>query len=61
MKAAVVTSFAAPPRCADHPEPVATGEHDMVVEVIAAPESGSLATRCSVQLLSSIDVEPGGS
>ncbi len=36
MKAAVVTSFAAPPRCRDHPEPVATGEHDIVVEVIAA-------------------------
>ncbi|GAA2984235.1 MULTISPECIES: quinone oxidoreductase family protein [Streptomyces] len=36
MRAAVITSFDAPPVYGEHPDPVATGEHDMVVEVLAA-------------------------
>jgi len=36
MHAAVVTSFDAPPRYQDHPEPVARGRDEMVVEVLAA-------------------------
>lgn len=36
MKAAVVTSFGAPPRFADFPAPVAAGEHELVVDVLAA-------------------------
>ena len=36
MKAAVVTSFDHPPRYEDFPEPVVTGEHEVVVEVLAA-------------------------
>jgi NADPH:quinone reductase-like Zn-dependent oxidoreductase len=36
MKAAVVTSFDQPPRYEDFPDPVAAGEHEVVVEVIAA-------------------------
>ncbi|MFJ6215165.1 zinc-binding alcohol dehydrogenase family protein [Streptomyces sp. NPDC092296] len=36
MHAAVITSFDAPPAYGEHPDPVATGEHDMVVEVLAA-------------------------
>ncbi|AEN08089.1 MULTISPECIES: zinc-binding alcohol dehydrogenase family protein [unclassified Streptomyces] len=36
MRAAVITSFDAPPAYGEHPDPVATGEHDMVVEVLAA-------------------------
>jgi NADPH:quinone reductase-like Zn-dependent oxidoreductase len=36
MKAAVVTSFGTPPRCADFPDPVAAGQDEMVVSVLAA-------------------------
>ena len=36
MKAAVVTSFGEPPRFADFPAPVAAGEHELVVDVLAA-------------------------
>ena len=36
MHAAVVTSFDAPPRYTDHPDPVARGKDEMVVEVLAA-------------------------
>ncbi|MGF1343642.1 quinone oxidoreductase family protein [Streptomyces flavovirens] len=36
MRAAVITSFDAPPAYGEHPDPVATGEHDLVVEVLAA-------------------------
>ncbi|MFJ2087833.1 zinc-binding alcohol dehydrogenase family protein [Streptomyces sp. NPDC087901] len=36
MHAAVITSFDAPPAYGEYPDPVATGEHDMVVEVLAA-------------------------
>ena len=36
MKAAVVSSFGEPPRYEDFPAPVASGEHDMVVDVLAA-------------------------
>lgn len=36
MKAAVVTSFGAPPRYDDVAEPAASGRHDMVVRVLAA-------------------------
>src|SRR5271155_1916130 len=36
MKAAVVTSFDHPPRYEDFPDPVATEEHEVVVEVLAA-------------------------
>jgi NADPH:quinone reductase-like Zn-dependent oxidoreductase len=36
MKAAVVTSFGNPPRYADFPAPVASGPHDLVVDVLAA-------------------------
>ncbi|WP_234433399.1 quinone oxidoreductase family protein [Streptomyces sp. NRRL WC-3549] len=36
MRAAVITSSDAPPVHGEHPDPVATGEHDMVVEVLAA-------------------------
>lgn len=35
MKAALVTSFDTPPRCAEVPEPVA-GDHEVVVDVLAA-------------------------
>src|ERR1700744_474838 len=36
MKAAVVTSFDRPPRYEDFADPVATGEHEVVVDVLAA-------------------------
>lgn len=36
MKAAVVTDYSRAPRHADFPEPTATGEHALVVEVLAA-------------------------
>lgn len=36
MHAAVVTAFDRPPRYADHPEPAATGQDEVVVEVLAA-------------------------
>lgn len=36
MKAAVVTSFDHPPRYEDFPDPVASGEHEVVVEMLAA-------------------------
>jgi NADPH:quinone reductase-like Zn-dependent oxidoreductase len=36
MHAAVITSFDSPPVYREHPEPVATGEHEMVVDVLAA-------------------------
>jgi NADPH:quinone reductase-like Zn-dependent oxidoreductase len=36
MHAAVVTSFGAPPRYSDHPEPVAHGKDEVVVDVLAA-------------------------
>ena len=36
MKAAVVSSFGELPRYEDFPAPVASGEHDMVVDVLAA-------------------------
>jgi NADPH:quinone reductase-like Zn-dependent oxidoreductase len=36
MKAAVVSSFDHPPRYEDFPDPVAGGEHEIVVEVLAA-------------------------
>ncbi|MDR9372522.1 zinc-binding alcohol dehydrogenase family protein, partial [Conexibacter sp. JD483] len=36
MHAAVVSSFDSPPRCADVPEPVAQGDDQLVVEVLAA-------------------------
>ncbi|HVV89802.1 MAG TPA: zinc-binding alcohol dehydrogenase family protein [Solirubrobacterales bacterium] len=36
MKAAVVESFDRPPRYGDFPDPIAGGEHEVVVEVLAA-------------------------
>jgi NADPH:quinone reductase-like Zn-dependent oxidoreductase len=36
MHAAVVTSFAAPPRYGEHPEPIAHGKDEVVVDVLAA-------------------------
>ena len=36
MRAAVVTSFDEPPHAGDLPEPVATGDHEVVLEVLAA-------------------------
>src|SRR4051812_46856422 len=36
MHAAVVTSFGAPPRYIEHPEPVARGRGEAVVDVLAA-------------------------
>jgi NADPH:quinone reductase-like Zn-dependent oxidoreductase len=36
MYAAVVTSFDTPPRYREHPEPVARGRDEMVVDVLAA-------------------------
>lgn len=36
MKAAVVESFGRPPRYGDFPDPIAGGEHEVVVEVLAA-------------------------
>ncbi|MFI5912376.1 zinc-binding alcohol dehydrogenase family protein [Dactylosporangium sp. NPDC051541] len=36
MHAAVVTSFGTPPRYQEHPEPVARGRDEMVVDVLAA-------------------------
>ncbi|HEY1815065.1 MAG TPA: zinc-binding alcohol dehydrogenase family protein [Kofleriaceae bacterium] len=36
MKAAVVSAFDRPPRCEDVPEPTASGEHELVVDVLAA-------------------------
>src|SRR5271156_3564562 len=36
MKAAVVSSFDAPPRYQDFPDPVPAGDDDMVVDVLAA-------------------------
>ncbi|WP_431683740.1 quinone oxidoreductase family protein [Kitasatospora sp. KL5] len=37
MHAAVLTSYDAPPVYGEHPEPVARGEREMVVDVLAAP------------------------
>ncbi|MFI6897565.1 zinc-binding alcohol dehydrogenase family protein [Streptomyces sp. NPDC050256] len=36
MHAAIITAYDAPPVYGEHPEPVARGEHDMVVDVLAA-------------------------
>ncbi|MFE6934841.1 zinc-binding alcohol dehydrogenase family protein [Streptomyces sp. NPDC057699] len=36
MHAAVITAYDAPPAYGEHPEPVARGEHEMVVDVLAA-------------------------
>jgi NADPH:quinone reductase-like Zn-dependent oxidoreductase len=36
MHAAVVTSFGAPPRYSEHPEPIAHGKGEVVVDVLAA-------------------------
>lgn len=36
MHAAVITAYDAPPVYGEHPEPVAQGEHEMVVDVLAA-------------------------
>ncbi|MER7729174.1 zinc-binding alcohol dehydrogenase family protein [Streptomyces sp. NPDC096323] len=36
MHAAVITTYDAPPVCGQHPDPVAKGEHEMVVDVLAA-------------------------
>ncbi|GGN49331.1 NADPH:quinone reductase-like Zn-dependent oxidoreductase [Actinoplanes campanulatus] len=36
MRAAVLSAFGVPPICRDHPEPVATGDNEMVVQVLAA-------------------------
>ncbi|MEU1090845.1 zinc-binding alcohol dehydrogenase family protein [Streptomyces sp. NPDC005576] len=36
MRAAIVTAYGASPAYGDHPEPVARGDHQMVVEVLAA-------------------------
>ncbi|MFF3940930.1 quinone oxidoreductase family protein [Streptomyces phaeofaciens] len=36
MRAAVLTSYDTPPIYGEYPDPAATGEHDMVVEVLAA-------------------------
>ncbi|MCA2211419.1 zinc-binding alcohol dehydrogenase family protein [Jidongwangia harbinensis] len=36
MHAAVLSAFDTPPAYRDHPEPVATGDHEMVVDVLAA-------------------------
>jgi NADPH:quinone reductase-like Zn-dependent oxidoreductase len=36
MHAAVVTSFGAPPRYGEHPEPIAHGKDEVVVDVLAA-------------------------
>lgn len=36
MKAAVVTSFGKPPRYGDFPDPAAAGDHEIVVDVLAA-------------------------
>ncbi|MGW0936043.1 quinone oxidoreductase family protein [Streptomyces sp. NPDC002666] len=36
MHAAIITAYDAPPAYGEHPEPVARGEHDMVVDVLAA-------------------------
>lgn len=36
MRAAIITAYGASPACGEHPEPVAQGDHQMVVEVLAA-------------------------
>ncbi|WP_436531838.1 quinone oxidoreductase family protein [Actinoplanes sp. HUAS TT8] len=36
MRAAVITSFDSPPVYREHPEPLATGDHEIVVDVLAA-------------------------
>lgn len=36
MRAAVITAYDAPPVYGEHPEPVAGGEHELVVDVLAA-------------------------
>ncbi|MYY01048.1 MULTISPECIES: zinc-binding alcohol dehydrogenase family protein [unclassified Streptomyces] len=36
MHAAVITAYGTPPAYREHPEPVARGEHEMVVDVLAA-------------------------
>ncbi|MFC9123027.1 zinc-binding alcohol dehydrogenase family protein [Streptomyces sp. NPDC057067] len=36
MHAAVITAYDAPPAYGEHPEPMARGEHEMVVDVLAA-------------------------
>lgn len=36
MRAAVITAYDAPPMYGEYPEPVARGEHEMVVDVLAA-------------------------
>ncbi len=47
MKAAVMSSAGAPPRYGDFPDPVAKGEHEMVVRVLASGLHPTVRTRAS--------------
>ncbi len=47
MKAAVVASFAAPPHYQEFPEPEPQGEHEVVVEVVAAALSPRVRSQAS--------------
>ena len=47
MRAAVVTSYAEPPRYVEFPEPEAQGEHEVVVEVVAAALSPRVRSQAS--------------
>jgi NADPH:quinone reductase-like Zn-dependent oxidoreductase len=58
MKAAVVTKFGDAPRYADAPEPEATSEHEVVVEVLAAALSPRVRSQATGAHYTSTDELP---
>jgi NADPH:quinone reductase-like Zn-dependent oxidoreductase len=58
MKAAVVTKFGRAPRYADAPEPQANGEHEVVVEVLAAALSPRVRSQAAGAHYTSTDELP---
>ncbi|MFC4244311.1 zinc-binding dehydrogenase [Gryllotalpicola reticulitermitis] len=62
MKAAVVTDFSLPPRYDEFPEPTASGEHELVVDVLAAglhPRVRSQASGSHYTSTGSLPMVPG--
>lgn len=51
MRAAVVTAFDEPPHYLEHPEPQAYGEHEVVVDVVAAGLSPRVRSQASAERL----------
>jgi NADPH:quinone reductase-like Zn-dependent oxidoreductase len=58
VRAAVVTSFDAPPRYLEHPEPVAHGNDEVVVEVLAAALHPRVRSQASGSHYTSTDELP---